>query len=65
MEVDCIMSESRKNQVKGVGCDVKNCQYHAGPGDDRCTAEHIDVLNRSATTMSETYCGAFIPKAVF
>ena len=50
--------------VKGVGCDVKNCKYHNGL-DNCCTADHIDVQNKSAVAKAETYCGTFSPRGTF
>ena len=47
--------------VRGVGCDVKNCKYHNGL-DNCCTADHIDVQNKSAVAKAETYCGTFCPR---
>ena len=55
------MNEKKTNCVKGVGCDVKNCKYHDHVG-NCCVASHIDVQNKSAVNMAETYCGTFAPR---
>lgn len=46
-----------KNEIKGISCEVKNCVYH--DTSDNCTAGHIKVGNKSATTQTETACETF------
>ena len=57
------MTDSRNSCscVKGVVCDVQGCKYH-NKTSNCCTADHIDVQNKSALSKSETYCGTFCPK---
>ena len=56
------MNESKKcSCARNVGCDVQNCKYHNGAS-NCCTADHINVQNKSALNKSETYCGTFIPR---
>lgn len=45
------------NEIKGISCEVKNCVYH--DMSNNCTAGHITVGSKSATTSSETTCETF------
>ena len=49
-----------KEVIKGITCDVKNCQYH--DSDNKCMAGHIIVGPGSASTSSETLCATFKTK---
>ena len=56
-------SNEQKNccdHIKGISCDVKNCQYHQG--DCYCTAEKIAVGPSFATSSTDTVCATFKPK---
>ena len=57
------MNENKKSKscAMYVGCDVQNCKYHNST-ENRCTAEHISVQNKSAINKAETYCGTFCSK---
>ena len=52
------------NCAKNVGCDVRNCKYN-DTTDGCCTAEHINVQNKTAMKKGETFCDTFTPKASF
>ena len=47
-------------QMQSIGCDVKNCVYNENG--TVCTANHISVENKMATTQAETYCSTFSKK---
>ena len=47
-----------------VGCDVYNCMYNDSEC-RRCTAEHINVQNKTAMNKGETFCDTFAPKSSF
>ncbi|MCC8078008.1 MAG: DUF1540 domain-containing protein [Oscillospiraceae bacterium] len=51
----------RSSDITGVGCDVCNCKYNDRQG-GYCTALHINVQNRSASTKGETFCDTFAPR---
>ena len=48
---------SSKNVIKGITCDVINCEYHQGNGN--CCAGHIKVGPNQAETSTETLCATF------
>lgn len=50
--------------VRGVGCDVYHCKYNDTEC-KCCTAEHINVQNKTAMKKGETFCDTFIPKASY
>lgn len=50
-----------KNVIKGISCDVRNCEYH--DGECYCTAGHIKVGPSSASSSGETLCATFKTKA--
>jgi len=50
----------KKQKIKGITCDVKNCVYHEGEND--CYAGCISVGPHSATTSSATACATFKSK---
>lgn len=45
------------NEIKGISCEVKNCIHH--DQSDCCTAGHIKVGNKGATSTTETKCETF------
>lgn len=45
------------NEIKGIICEVTNCKYHGNS--NNCTAGHIKVGDRSATSVSDTACETF------
>ncbi len=47
--------------IKGIVCDVKNCQYH--DCDTHCTAKEILVGPSNAQHSGDTACVTFKPKA--
>ncbi len=53
-------SKSNYNCEQSIGCDVSNCAFNANG--TKCTAEHISVENKRATTQTETYCSTFRSK---
>ena len=48
------------SKTTGVGCDVTNCKYNTR--ENKCSAAHINVENKKASTKSETYCSTFCPR---
>ncbi len=52
---------SKNDHIKGILCDVKNCQYH--DCDTHCTAKQIMVGPSHADNSSQTACTTFKPKA--
>lgn len=44
-------------EIRGISCDVKNCKHHDKT--DCCTAGHIYVGDKSATSISDTACKTF------
>ncbi len=50
-------SNTGKDHIKGICCDVQNCVYHAC--DTYCTATQIAVGPKSATTSADTVCATF------
>ena len=49
----------KKDHIKGIKCDVKNCVYH--DGESRCTAGEITVGPTYASTSGDTACATFKP----
>lgn len=49
-----------KNVIKGITCDVVNCEYHHGDGN--CCAGHIKVGPNKAEASRETLCATFRSK---
>ena len=52
------------SSVTCVGCEVRNCKFNDISG-GYCTANQISVLNKSAVTKGETFCGTFTPRGSF
>ncbi len=48
---------SENNVITGIKCEAKNCKHHTA--NDYCTAGHIQVECKDATTKSETFCKTF------
>lgn len=44
----------------GIKCEVSTCKYYVSG--DHCTAEQIQVHNKTASTSQDTNCDTFIPK---
>jgi hypothetical protein len=44
----------------GIKCEVSTCKYYQSG--DHCTAEQIQVHNKTASTSQDTNCDTFIPK---
>ena len=51
---------SKQTCDQSIGCDVTNCTYNENG--TKCTAQHIVVENKRATTQAETYCSTFCPR---
>ena len=51
---------SSAKKVKGITCDVRECQYH--DGENTCMAGHVSVGPTDAKCSSETVCATFRPK---
>ena len=45
------------NEIKGISCEVKNCIHQ--DQSDCCTAGHIKVGTKGATSTTETKCETF------
>ncbi len=45
------------DEIKGISCEAKNCIHHDKA--NGCTAGHITVGNRTATTSTDTTCETF------
>ena len=52
--------EHKCKPIKGISCDVKNCQYHEK--ENCCTAGEIAVGPSYAHSSSETVCATFKPR---
>ena len=52
---------SNQNVIKGITCDVVNCQYHQGEG--QCCAGHIKVGPSKAEANRDTLCATFKNRA--
>ncbi len=50
----------KKKPIKGIVCDVKNCEHHAG--ECYCTASQIAVGPSFAGCCSDTVCATFKEK---
>ena len=50
--------------VTCVGCDVRNCTFNDITG-SYCTANQINVQNKTAVSKGETFCNTFTPKGSF
>lgn len=50
-------TDSSKEHIKGIRCDVKNCMYH--DCETYCTATQIAVGPSSATSSADTVCATF------
>ncbi len=48
---------TENNVISGIKCEAKNCKHHTA--NDYCTAGHIQVECKDATTKSETFCKTF------
>ena len=46
-----------KDHIKGIRCDVKNCMYH--DCETYCTAQQIAVGPSNATSSADTVCATF------
>lgn len=44
-------------EIKGISCEVKNCKFH--DKSNNCTAGHIHVGDKSATSITDTACQTF------
>ena len=55
---NCCKSEEK--HIKGIVCDVKNCEYH--DCETHCTAKQILVGPSSAANSGETACTTFKPR---
>ena len=51
---------SEKKHLKGICCNVRNCEYH--DCDTHCTATEIAVGPSSAVTSADTACATFKQK---
>ena len=51
---------SKSEHIKGIVCDVKNCEYH--DCDTHCTAKQIMVGPTHAENSSQTACTTFKPR---
>ena len=49
-----------KKHIKGICCNVKNCEYH--DCDTHCTATEIAVGPSSAQSSADTVCATFKQK---
>ena len=58
-ETEC-KSGCKSKPIKGINCDVENCDYHEGKSD--CCAGCISVGPHSAKSSSATVCATFKPK---
>ena len=56
MEKSC-PTNTGKDHIKGINCDVKNCVYH--DCETYCTAQQIAVGPSSATSSADTACATF------
>ena len=55
---NCCHAEEK--HLKGIVCDVKNCQYH--DCETHCTAKQILVGPSKADTSTDTACTTFKPR---
>ncbi len=53
-------NNSKKKAIRGIVCDVKNCEHHAG--ECSCTASQIAVGPSFAACCSDTVCATFKEK---
>ena len=51
-----------KKHIKGICCNVRNCEYH--DCDTHCTATEIAVGPSSAETSAQTACATFKQKQI-
>jgi hypothetical protein len=60
----CVNSrcDSGKKHLKGICCNVRNCEYH--DCDTHCTATEIAVGPSSAQTSADTACATFKQKQI-
>jgi hypothetical protein len=54
------LNHRQSKKIKGISCDVKNCEYNSG--DESCGAGHIAVGPSFATSCSDTICVTFKQK---